>query len=317
MTSPHHSHPSHPSHDSHGHDAHSGEHEHDHFHRNSRLLGWATLLTLSFMFVEAAGGLMAHSLALVADAGHMLTDAAALGLAWAATHLAQRKPDSKRSFGYHRAQVLATFVNGVGLLVVVGWIAIEAVRKLLEPVEVNATLMLTIAAIGALVNVVVFAMLRLGDHDDMNISGALLHVLGDLLGSIGAIVGALVIRSTGWLPIDPILSVLLCALIVRSAWSLVRRSTHILLEGAPDWLDVAQLRATLREHVPAIADVHHVHCWSLSPRETLLTLHATVTTLTDHNAILTASQQVLAEHYGITHATIQLEYGTCVDTDCH
>jgi len=303
----------------HGHD-HKDGHTHSHTdgrhenpQRNRRLLGWATLLTLGFMLVECAGGFVANSLALLADAGHMLTDAAALALAWAALHLAQRKPDSKRSFGYHRAQVLATFVNGVGLLLVVGWIAIEAAKKLNSPTPVNAPLMLTIATLGALVNIVVFAMLRLGDRDDMNIAAAVLHVLGDLLGSAGAIIGAIVIQMTGWLPIDPLLSVLLCALIVRSAWALVRRSTHILLEGAPDWLDLAQLRATLREHVPAITDVHHVHCWSLSPRETLLTLHATVTTTVDHNAILAESQRVLAKHYGITHATIQLEYGPCVD----
>jgi cobalt-zinc-cadmium efflux system protein len=159
-------------------------------------------------------------------------------------------------------------------------------------------------------------MLRRGDHADMNISAATLHVISDLLGSIGAIIAALIIMLTGWTPIDPLLSGLLCLLIVRSAWALVRKSTHILLEGAPDWLDSQKLSATLREHVPAITGIHHVHCWSLSPRETLLTLHATVTTDADHNAILTRAQQTLAEHYGITHATIQLEYGPCVDESC-
>ena len=304
----------------HGLHSHSGpshaDHDHSHHHQNSRLLGWATLVTLGFMVVECVGGFVANSLALLADAGHMLTDAAALGLAWGAVHLAQRRPDAKRTFGYHRAQVIATFVNGVGLLLVVGWIAVEAVRKLMSPTQVNAPLMLSVAILGALVNVVVFVMLRHGDHDDMNIAGAILHVLGDLLGSVGAIVGAIVIQYTGWLPIDPLLSVGLCILIVRSAWILVRRSTHILLEGSPDWLDVAHLRDTLRAHVPAITDVHHVHCWSLSPRETLLTLHATVTTAADHNAILVAAQRVLAEHFAITHATIQLEYGPCVDESC-
>lgn len=268
------------------------------------------------MGVEAVTGWLAHSLALLADAGHMFTDAAALGLALAAVHLARRAPDSKRSFGYHRLQVLATLINGLALLLIVGWIALEAIQKFFAPAPVNAQLMLPVAALGAVVNIVVFMMLRQGDHADMNIAAATLHVLGDLLGSIGAVIAAIVIILTGWTPIDPLLSILLCLLIVKSAWALVRKSTHILLEGAPDWLDVQKLRATLQTHVPAITNVHHVHCWSLSPRETLITLHATVTTEADHNAILAQAQRALAEHYGITHATIQLEYGPCIDQSC-
>lgn len=302
------------------HHHHGHEHHHDHGQahaqtdaQHSRLLAWATVITLSFMAVECVGGWWANSLALLADAGHMFTDAAALGLAWAAVHLAQRKPDSKRSFGYHRMQVLATFVNGIALLSVVGWIAIEAIGKLMSPTAVDASLMLVIATLGALVNVIVFAMLRHGDRDDMNISAALLHVLGDLLGSVGAIVAALVIQWTGWLPIDPLLSIALCGLIIRSAWALVRKSSHILLEGAPDWLDVKQLRATLQEQVPGIRDVHHVHCWSLSPRETLLTLHASVRDQANHHDVLVQAQKILAERYGITHSTIQIENGPCID----
>jgi len=304
----------------HRHDAHSADHDaHDHAHHgdgNSRLLAWALVLTLVFMVVESVSGWIAQSLALLADAGHMFTDAAALGLALAAVYFARRAPDSKRSFGYHRSQVLAAFINGVALLLIVGWITVEAIQRFLHPTPVNAQLMLVIAALGAVVNIVVFVMLRRGDHGDMNIAAATLHVLSDLLGSIGAVIAAIVIMGTGWTPIDPLLSILLCLLIVRSAWALVRKSTHILLEGAPDWLDVSKLSATLQQHVPAITGVHHVHCWSLTPRETLLTLHATVTTNSDHNAILAQAQHTLAEHYGITHATIQLEYGPCVDEHC-
>jgi cobalt-zinc-cadmium efflux system protein len=331
-------HRSHPS----AHDHHASDHDHDHEHennhvdgqtaRNSRLLTWALVLTLLFMLVESAAGWIAHSLALLADAGHMFTDAASLGLALAAVRFARRAPDSRRSFGYQRMQVLATFINGMALLLIVGWIAIEAVQKFFDPSPVDAKLMLVVATLGALVNVGVFVMLKQGAHhghghadghdhghghgEDMNISAATLHVMGDLLGSIGAMIAAVVILLTGWTPIDPLLSVLTCGLIVRSAWSLVRKSSHILLEGAPDWLDVDKLRSELQEHVPAIADVHHVHCWSLSPQENLLTLHATVTTTVDHNAILAQTQHVLAEHFGITHATIQLEYGPCADAGC-
>lgn len=307
-------------HHDHDHDHDSGHdtsHDHSHGeHASERLLTGALVLTLTFMVVESISGWLAGSLALIADAGHMFTDAAALALALVAVRFSSRAPDSKRSFGYHRLQVLATFVNGIALLAIVGWIAIEAVHKFLSPRAVDAPLMFVVATLGALVNVIVFFMLRHGDHDDMNIAAATLHVIGDLLGSIGAMIGAAVIYYTNWTPIDPLLSILLCLLIVRSAWALVRKSTHILLEGAPDWLDVAKLRATLQEHVPAIRDVHHVHCWSLSPRETLLTLHATVADGEDHNRILQEAQRVLADRYGITHATIQIEYGPCVDDDC-
>jgi len=300
-------------HADHEHHDHPSDHSHDH---NKRALTIALALTALFMVIETIGGFVANSLALLADAGHMLTDAAALALALAAVYFAGRAPDAKRSFGYQRLQVLATFVNGMALLLIVGFIGIEAVQKLLNPSPVNAELMLGVAVIGALVNVVVFLMLRRGEHDDMNIAAATLHVLGDLLGSIGAVIAAIVIMLTGWLPADPLLSIALCALIIRSAWTLVRRSTHILLEGSPDWLDVQALRATLHQHVPAIVDVHHVHCWSLSPKETLLTLHATVTPDANHMEVLSQSHRVLEEHYGITHATMQLESGACADQRC-
>lgn len=276
-------------------------------------------MTLGFMFVEIVGGWMAHSLALLADAGHMFTDAAALALAWGAVYFARRPPDAKRSFGYQRLQVLAAFVNGLALLAIVVGIAIEAIRKLLAPAPINAHLMLGVAALGAVVNLVVFAMLRHGDRDgqNMNVAAAILHVLGDLLGSIGAVIGAIVIIYTGFTPIDAILSLLLCALIVRSAWMLVRKSTHILLEGAPEWLNMEELVSGLRQAVPAIQDVHHVHCWSLSPNETLLTLHATIAANADVAAVLQASREFLRSRYGITRATVQIEPVACVETHGH
>ncbi|MBC7982343.1 MAG: cation diffusion facilitator family transporter [Candidatus Obscuribacterales bacterium] len=307
--------------DHHKHDHDHGDDHHSHApSRNARLLAWATILTLVFMIVEVVGGLLANSLALLADAGHMLTDAAALGLAWGAVQFARRAPDAKRSFGYQRLQVLATFINGIALLAIVVGIAIEATRKLFSPSEVNAQLMLSVAVIGAIVNLIVFLMLRQNHqhaHDeDMNVSAAALHVFGDLLGSIGAIIGAIVIMYTGFTPVDSILSLLLCLLIVRSAWTLVKKSAHILLEGAPEWLNVSDLRARLLQQVPAIVDVHHVHCWSLSPRETLLTLHATVSAEANHPQVLQAAQALLAKQYGITHVTIQLETTPCTDDHC-
>jgi cobalt-zinc-cadmium efflux system protein len=309
--SEHHPHDHHSDHDH----KHSHEHDHDHHHSNSRALGWATLLTLGFMIVEVAGGLLSNSLALLADAGHMFTDAVALAMAWGALYLSRRAPDAKRSFGYQRLQVLATFVNGLALMGIVIGIGFEAIHKLMLPTTVNAPLMLGVAIIGTVVNLVVFAMLRSGDRDDINVAAALLHVIGDLLGSVGAVIGAIVIIYTQYTAIDPILSVALCLLVVRSAWLLVRKSTHILLEGAPEWLDVNELRRGLEQAIPAITDVHHVHCWSLSPRETLLTFHATVKEDARQPEVLIQSQAYLRKHYGITHATIQLEAGACAEID--
>jgi cobalt-zinc-cadmium efflux system protein len=268
------------------------------------------------MVVEAIGGVLAHSLAIVADAGHMLTDSASLALAWSAMHLARRPADHKRSFGYQRLRVLATFVNGCALLFIVAWILIAAAGRLLHPIQVNANAMLVLGTIGLIVNIVVFAMLRReGDHD-MNVSAATLHVLGDLLGSVAAIAAAGIILWTGWLQIDPLLSIVVSVLVVRSAIVLVRRSAHILMEGTPDWLDVVELRRTLEQHIPAVRDVHHVHAWLVGPHETLLTLHALVRQNADYPAVLSATKEVLEHDYGITHATIQLEYGPCVDADC-
>jgi cobalt-zinc-cadmium efflux system protein len=280
------------------------------------MLGVALGLTTAFMLVEFAGGLYSRSLALMADAGHMLTDAAALALAWAATRIAARPADTRRSFGYQRLRVLATFVNGCALLFLVAWLAFEAVQRLFSPVAVDAKVILWIGSLGFGVNLLVFALLRRGDAEDMNVAAATLHVFGDLLGSAAAIIAALVILWTGWLPIDPLLSLVVCALIVRSAIALVRRSSHILMEGSPDWLDLVELRRTLEQRIPAIRDVHHVHAWLVGPRETLLTMHASVTATANHAIVLKEAKSLLAERFGITHATIQIEIEDCVDPDC-
>ena len=302
-----------------GHDHHDhGHHEHTHHHAagSGAVLGIAFALTGAFMLVEFAGGILASSLALLADAGHMLTDTAALALAWAAVRIATRPADQRRSFGYQRLRVLAAFLNGCALLIIVAWIAIEAVQRLMSPVPVNATAILWVGGLGLVVNLIVFAMLRRSDAHDMNIAAATLHVFGDLLGSAAAVLAGVVILFTGWLPIDPLLSIVVCALVVRSAWALVRRSAHILMEGSPDWLDVGELRSTLEERIPAIRDVHHVHAWLVGPHETLLTMHASVTAAADHALVLKDAKVLLAQRFGITHATIQIEVEDCVDEDC-
>ena len=280
---------------------------------NQRNVFWAMVLTGGFMLAEVVGGVIAGSLALIADAGHMLTDAASLGLAWAAFRVGHWPQDARRTYGYHRFQVLAAFVNALALVAIVGWIAIEAVRRLFAPVEILGGLMLTIATLGLLVNLAAFAILRRGDRENLNVQGAVLHVLGDLLGSLAAIAGALVIIWTGWTPIDPLLSLLVAGLILRSAWRLLRKSAHILLEGAPDWLDDAELREAVTAALPAIRDIHHVHAWMLTTERPLITLHAEVSPGADHQAALASIRGVLRERFGIDHATIQIESAGCTD----
>ena len=291
------------------------DHHHDHeSHDSQRRLIWAIVLTSGFMLAEVVGGLVSGSLALLADAGHMLTDAAALMLALFAARISQRAADARRTYGYQRVQILAAFVNGLTLLGIVLWITIEAVQRLFNPVTVASGTMLVIATLGLVVNLVVFAILHMGDKDNLNIRGAALHVLGDLLGSVAAIVAAVVIMTTGWMPIDPLLSLLVAALIFRSAWKLTRESGHILLEGAPDDLDVHEVERDLVAILPDVRDVHHVHAWSLTPGHHLMSLHAILEEGSDPQKALVDIKAVLHERYAVAHATVQIEAGRhCAD----
>lgn len=304
-----------------GHDHHHGHdhgHDRDHHHGNEKRVLWALLLTGGFMVAEVAGGIVSGSLALLADAGHMLTDAAALGLSLAAFRASRRPETLAHSYGQHRFQVLAAFLNGAALIGIALWIAIEAVQRVLAPVPVLGGTMMVVAVLGLAVNIAAFLILHGGDRDNLNMRGAALHVLGDLLGSVAAIVAAVVIMATGWTPIDPILSVLVAALVLRSAWMLLSRSWHVLMEGTPMGIDVEALKAELVEDVPGVADIHHVHVWMLTPEQPLVTLHATIITEADHDTVLHGLQAVLAAEFGLTHATIQVEREACPNpAGCH
>jgi len=280
---------------------------------NARRVLWALWLTGGFTVAEFAGGLLTGSLALIADSGHMLTDAAALALAWMAFRVAGRPNDARRTYGYHRFQVLAAFVNGVTLVALVGWLAVEAMVRLFAPVQVLGGPMLVIAVLGLLVNLVVLWILKHGAEPNLNVEGAAAHVFGDILGSLAAIAAAVVIVWTGWMPIDPLLSVVVAVLILRSAWLVVRRSGHILLEGAPDWLDVDALRRDLMAAVPQVEDIHHVHAWMLTDERPLMTLHATLSPGAGSHAALVAIREFLEQRYGVGHATIQIEPQGCLD----
>lgn len=281
---------------------------------NLRRVMIALVLTGTFMLVEIAGGIISGSLALLADAGHMLTDTMALALAAMAFHVAKRPPDGKLTFGYQRFQILAAFVNGLSLLAIVGWILFEAVSRLISPSDVLGGTMLVVASAGLVVNLICFAVLNSGDRENLNIRAAALHVAGDLLGSIAAIVAAIVIIYTGWMTIDPILSIAVAALILKSAWSLVKRSAHVLLEGAPEWLNVTSMQERIVAGVPAVGEIHHVHIWGLTPQQLMLTMHMS---LADPAAsqlqVIRDVKRFLKKEYGIGHCTIEVDIEGCAD----
>ena len=274
----------------------------------------ALVLTGVFMFVEVIGGILSGSLALLADAGHMLTDTMALALAAAAFHVSKRPPGGNLTYGYQRFQILAAFVNGLSLLFIVGWILFEAVQRFISPRDILGETMLVIAAAGLVVNIISFAVLHSGDQENLNIRGAALHVAGDLLGSVAAIVAAIIIIYTGWTLIDPILSVAVAMLILRSAWSLVKRSAHVLLEGAPDWLDVADMQERIVANVPGVSGIHHVHVWGLTPQQLMLTMHVALgDNVASQSAVVRGVKDFLQQEYGIGHSTIEVDVDGCAD----
>ncbi|MCF8466304.1 MAG: cation diffusion facilitator family transporter [Sneathiella sp.] len=293
-------------------------HNHDHAptvtEDSERRIFWIMCLTGGYMVLQAVGGLLSGSLALIADSGHMLSDTAALGLAWFAFLLAKKPADQKRSYGYHRFQIMAAFTNGVTLFFIAGWIIFEAIQRLISPGEVLAGPMLVIAAGGLAINVAGFLVLHRGDKDNVNMQGALIHIMGDMLGSVAAIAAAIIIMLTGWMAADPLLSVLVAVIILKSAYSLVRRSGHILLEGTPDHLDMMLIRDKLIAYLPEIVDVHHMHAWSLTAEKPIVTMHIQIEPAADLATTLKQVNAFLLSEFEIDHATIQLEHGACAES---
>ncbi len=283
---------------------------------NNRRLMAALVVTAVFMLVEVAGGVISGSLALLADAGHMLTDAAALLMALLAVRFAQRKPNSRHTFGYLRLTTLAAFLNAIALLVITLLIVWEAIRRFYQPNAIQGWTMMVIAVAGLVANLISFWLLHGGEGErNINLRAATLHVLGDLLGSVGAIAAALIIVLTGWMPIDPILSILVSCLVLRSGWRLLRESLHELLEGTPSRIDIEKLKRELSLNIPEVRNIHHVHIWQVGEKP-VMTLHAQVVPPYDHDALLRQIQYFLLEHYQISHVTVQMEYQQCPEDDC-
>jgi cobalt-zinc-cadmium efflux system protein len=289
------------------------EHDHGTVNLNERRLFWAGLLTVVTMIAEAAGGILSGSLALLADAGHMLTDSAALALAWLAVRFASRPADWKRTYGFDRFEVLAAFTNGLALFFIAIAICYEAIVRLFEPVEVMGGTMLIVATAGLLVNIVTLLILRQGGRGNVNVRAALLHVLSDLLGSVAAIVAALVILWTGWTPIDPLLSMFITLIILRSAWLITKDAGHILLEAAPSGLDIRDAQKDLEANIPEVLSVHHVHAWSLTEDRCLMTLHARISQAAPPEQVAAAIKARLKTCYGVVHATVEIEHRACAD----
>ena len=274
--------------------------------RGTRELGLALALTLGMMAVEFAVGWASGSLALVADAIHMLADAGALTLSLVAAWIATRPASLKRSYGYHRMEILAALANGIALWVLVIWIYGYAFIRLRHPETVHSGPMLVVAVIGLIVNLFIARRLRRLAADSMNVEGARLNVLSDALGSVGVIIAAVCVGVFGWHAADPIASLVIGALIGMTSWDIVKRSINVLLEGTPGHVSIPELLAALRS-VPGVRDVHDIHCWTITTGMDALSGHVTVDDLARSTEILTALETLLRERFNITHTTIQLE----------
>lgn len=294
----------------HGHGGAHDHHSHSHCHGNAgrKQLGIAAVLTGLFMIAEVIGGLISGSLALLADAGHMLTDFAALSMAWGAFVLAGRPATSQLTFGYARLPVLVAFVNGITLFAISIFIIIEAARRFgnMDNHEILAGTMFWVALAGLLVNIVVFLILRSADKDNLNVRGAVLHVIGDMLGSAAAIIAALVIMRTGYKPIDPLLSVFVALLILRSAWFLIKDSGHILLEGAPKSINSEAIQAGLSNNVEGLVEIQNIHIWSLTDGQPMMTLEVAADERTDRSKLKSDIRHRLSHDFGVTDVTIEV-----------
>lgn len=296
-----------------GHDHSHGQGGHNHAAgANSRMLAWALALTSAFLVAELIGAFVFDSLALLSDAAHMFTDSAALAIALAAVKIGQRPADDTRTFGYRRFEILAAAFNALLLFAVAGYVLWEGIARFLEPVEVQSTGMLVVAAIGLVVNLIAMRLLAAGKNDSMNVKGAYLEVWADMLGSIGVIIGALVIMATGWSWVDPLVAIGIGLWVVPRTWTLLRDTTHVLLEGVPRGIALAEVRAAIAG-TAGVAGVHDLHIWSVGGDDANASVHANLTMGADPDEVRRAITVLLSSRFGIEHATVQTERESCED----
>ena len=302
-------------HSLHAHKQGDAKHSHAKQVSNQNLLLIALVLTLGFSGVEGAAAYFANSLALISDAGHMVTDAAALGLALLAQIISRRPPSPKHSFGFGRAEALAAFVNSIAMLALVAWIMVEAVSRFYDPHKVDGLTVTVVAAIGLLMNIIVAWVLS-RDKKSVNTRAALVHVMGDLLGSVAALIAGIVIQLTGWMPIDAILSILVSLLILKSTISILRESYHFLMEGVPLHIDYLQVGNDLK-NVPGVLAVHDLHVWEMTPSFPALIGHIEIDQMSEWPEIMARINAMLLNKHGIDHVTLQPEIAGMVDEHTH
>ena len=277
--------------------------------RGRRALALALALVVAFMVVEVVGGLAFDSLALLADAGHMLADAASLALALGAAWLAGRPATPARSFGFRRAEILAALANGVALVAVAIWVVIEAVGRFWDPPEVAGGGVLAIGIAGLAVNLAAAGLLHRGRRETLNMSAAYRHVIADAAGSAGVIVAAIVVITTGWTRADPLISVVIAGLICLGAWSILRESVRVLLEAAPAGIDPEEVGAAIAAR-PGVREVHDLHVWEITSGFPALSAHVIVGDAEDCHRRRRDIAAMLARRFGITHATLQMDHGS-------
>ena len=305
----------------HGHDHDHHDHSHDYREAGRRKLFISLFLIGGFMFAELIGGILSGSLALLADAGHMVTDALAIGLALVALWIGDRVESAERTYGFRRAEVIAAALNAVSLWIIVGWISLEAYHRMVgsEDIHIEGGLMLTVGVLGLIVNIIAAWILHGGSEHSLNVEGAFWHVMGDLLGSVGVIISGVVIILTGWVLIDPILSVVIALLILWSSWGLTKKVLVVLLEGVPPHIDVEHLCGEV-EDLPDVTLLHDVHVWSIASGYESMTAHVLVDPSLDpqeKDALLRRIRGIAREGYGIQHITIQIEQSLADCTENH
>ena len=275
--------------------------------KNQRKVLIAAIITSTYMLVEIIGGWWVGSLALMADGVHMLTDAVALLIAWWGFQVAKRPPDRDYTFGYQRFQIITAFLNAVFLLVIVAGIIAFAIERFFNPEPILGKEMMIIAIIGLINNLVVFLILHSGDKHNMNMRGAALHFLGDTFSSVAVITAAVIIWQTGWVWLDPALSILVALIIGYHAWNLTRDATRILMEGVPAGYEIEAIKHDLMQKFPYLTDVHHIHLWAIAEDQVLISLHAKTDLAHINDRTLAEIKQYLWDRHGIHHATLQLE----------
>jgi cobalt-zinc-cadmium efflux system protein len=298
----------------HDHEADSRSHAgHNHgANASASRLAMALGLTTAFLIVEGIGAWWFNSLALLSDAGHMFTDTAALAIALAAVKIGQRPADDRRTYGYRRFEVLAATFNAVLLFVVAGYVLVEGVRRFLEPTEVQSLGMLIVAGAGLVINLIAMRLLAGGKEDSLNVKGAYLEVWADMLGSIGVIIGALVIMTTGWQWVDPLVAIAIGLWVLPRTWVLLRDTTHILLQGVPRGFDLKAIRAAIAE-TAGVNGVHDLHLWSVAGDDASLTAHVAIGEAEDAEIVRRAVAEMLEARFAIHHVTLQTESVPCDD----